>query len=67
MHKRQYISLMFDRFDITELLYLSIQAETTHSRKKAQIAKMKGGKLNKRLLTANVEANKRRSGVKLDN
>lgn len=58
---------MFDRYDITEILALSIQAETTRSRKKAQIAKMKGGKINKRLLNANAEANKRRSGVKLDN
>lgn len=58
---------MFDRYDITEILALSITAETTRSRKKAQVAKMKGGKINKRLLEANAEAKRSRSGVKLDN
>ena len=52
---------------ITDLLELSILAETTKSMKVRQITKMKGGKVNRILKDRNDESKRWKSGVKLEN
>lgn len=52
---------------VISLLEQAIVAQTGETLRDRQIAKMKGGKLNKALLRENQESIKQRSGVKLEN